>query len=105
VVVRARTLVPALALAVVAAGCAFERGTFGFAAGYDAPPRYVIVMASVTGRGCESAAGEQLLIQWAVADALSKAPGADALASVEIHFEDDCYQVEGAALRILPSKP
>jgi hypothetical protein len=88
----------ALLAALLGAGCAtYERGTLAAASTAEVPIPMVVIEEAVEGRSCEMM-GPQFNL--ASAQALAKAPGANALVHVSYHFERFCMVVRGTAVRI-----
>ena len=99
----ARSLLAAAALA--AAGCQVynpPRGTLAFVSSRPLPGQAAAVYyPHVVGSACFNppTLGADAL-ELAVADAIAKRPGANALALVAIHLENPCFVVEGTPIRL-----
>jgi hypothetical protein len=88
-----------LALAALCAGCVtYQRGTIDAAAPYPPPLDWITVAEQVEGRSCGK--WQERQYELAVDDALTKAPGAEALIGARYRFENFCIVVHGRAVRI-----
>lgn len=87
-----------LLTAVLAAGCAtYERGTLAAVSTAEVPLQMIVIEEAVEGRSCDMLKPQFNL---ASAQALAKAPDANALIHVSYHFERFCMIVRGTAVHI-----
>jgi hypothetical protein len=112
---RAGRLVTILPLTIPLVSCVnvAHRGDFELFSPLGVPARYEILDPHVTGRSCYrwyelvgalfAAMPDRPMVAEAVDAALAKAPGADALAMVDVRVTEGCYEVEGAAIATTPS--
>ncbi|MFQ5417043.1 MAG: hypothetical protein ACE5FL_08380 [Myxococcota bacterium] len=94
----------ALWLLAIVAGLAsgacvtYERGTFAAVSTASLPVAIDIVEEFVEGRACGDLFREPVVV--AIDDALTKAPGANALIGASTGFESFCVVVRGTAVRV-----
>jgi hypothetical protein len=83
------------------------RGDFSLFSPVGVPNQYQIIDPHIVGRSCfrwyelvfaAFVSTDRPVVEEAVEHALSQAPGADALAMVDVRVSGGCYEVEGAAI-------
>ena len=100
-----------VSLALVSCVSSSFRGDFTLFSPVGVPNHYEMIDPHVIGRSCASwqellslglAHTDRPMVAEAVEQALAEAPGADALAMVDIRLTGGCYEVEGAAISTRP---
>jgi hypothetical protein len=101
---RSWLLLPLLCFASLSCGYR-ERGKFAAVAAVPPSGTYASDAVRVVGSACFSGTAEfgaDHVIDRALRDALSRAPGTDALAKATVVDEGSCIKVHGYAIRVAP---